>query len=224
MTILLSFQRDILWILISNKKKSQWRALRFLEFNTFFAHLYIAKYFENNRRELTDLARSQLIFILCWGCIQNMFSSTVGSGGAKRNASQSQPGLSCDSVMGKSCEWKSFLAHQHRGKHHDYSPIPSPFSTRSKRNNVQVTPIPKAHTPGDESYVKLALDTVDELDWCLDQLETVQTHRSVSDMASLKVRFAVCLWCVFHQNDFFFLFFFSSWTVQTDAQQRIVTS
>lgn len=45
----------------------------------------------------------------------------------------------------------------------------------------------KALNPGDESYVKLALDTIDELDWCLDQLETVQTHRSVSDMASLKV-------------------------------------
>jgi cAMP-specific phosphodiesterase 4 len=32
------------------------------------------------------------------------------------------------------------------------------------------------------------METIDELDWCLDQLETVQTHRSVSDMASLKVR------------------------------------
>ena len=31
------------------------------------------------------------------------------------------------------------------------------------------------------------MDTIDELEWCLDQLETVQTHRSVSDMASLKV-------------------------------------
>lgn len=35
--------------------------------------------------------------------------------------------------------------------------------------------------------MKLALETVEELDWCLDQLETIQTHRSVSDMASLKV-------------------------------------
>ncbi|XP_055618827.1 cAMP-specific 3',5'-cyclic phosphodiesterase isoform X2 [Toxorhynchites rutilus septentrionalis] len=59
---------------------------------------------------------------------------------------------------------------------------------KSKRNNVQLTPMPKALTPGDESYVKLALDTIDELDWCLDQLETVQTHRSVSDMASLKFK------------------------------------
>ena len=36
--------------------------------------------------------------------------------------------------------------------------------------------------------MKLAVETMEELDWCLDQLETIQTHRSVSDMASLKVR------------------------------------
>ncbi|KAH8276536.1 hypothetical protein KR044_011263 [Drosophila immigrans] len=41
---------------------------------------------------------------------------------------------------------------------------------------------------GDEAYTRLATDTIEELDWCLDQLETIQTHRSVSDMASLKVR------------------------------------
>lgn len=35
--------------------------------------------------------------------------------------------------------------------------------------------------------MKLAVETIEELDWCLDQLETIQTHRSVSDMASLKV-------------------------------------
>lgn len=40
----------------------------------------------------------------------------------------------------------------------------------------------------DEAYVKMSVETMDELDWCLDQLETIQTHRSVSDMASLKVR------------------------------------
>lgn len=39
----------------------------------------------------------------------------------------------------------------------------------------------------DESYQKLALETMEELDWCLDQLETIQTYRSVSDMASNKV-------------------------------------
>ncbi|GAA6091313.1 cAMP-specific 3',5'-cyclic phosphodiesterase 4B isoform X1 [Tachysurus ichikawai] len=40
----------------------------------------------------------------------------------------------------------------------------------------------------DESYQKLALETMEELDWCLDQLETIQTHRSVSDMASNKFK------------------------------------
>ncbi|KAL7876623.1 hypothetical protein AOLI_G00115860 [Acnodon oligacanthus] len=38
----------------------------------------------------------------------------------------------------------------------------------------------------DESYQKLAVETMEELDWCLDQLETIQTYRSVSDMASTK--------------------------------------
>ena len=39
----------------------------------------------------------------------------------------------------------------------------------------------------DEQNQKLASDTLEELEWCLDQLETIQTHRSVSDMASSKV-------------------------------------
>jgi hypothetical protein len=39
----------------------------------------------------------------------------------------------------------------------------------------------------DENYVRRATETLEELDWCLDQLETIQTHRSVSDMASSKV-------------------------------------
>ena len=39
----------------------------------------------------------------------------------------------------------------------------------------------------DETYVRMAIETLEELDWCLDQLETIQTHRSVSDMATSKV-------------------------------------
>ena len=35
----------------------------------------------------------------------------------------------------------------------------------------------------------LSRETLDEMDWCLDQLETMQTHRSVSNMASTKVRY-----------------------------------
>lgn len=46
-------------------------------------------------------------------------------------------------------------------------------------------------TLSDQQYQQLALDTLEELDWCLDQLETIQTHRSVSEMASNKV--PVCL-------------------------------
>uniref|UniRef100_A0A8C4Q865 Phosphodiesterase n=1 Tax=Eptatretus burgeri TaxID=7764 RepID=A0A8C4Q865_EPTBU len=40
----------------------------------------------------------------------------------------------------------------------------------------------------DDGYQKLALETLEELDWCLDQLETIQTHRSVSEMASNKFK------------------------------------
>jgi len=39
----------------------------------------------------------------------------------------------------------------------------------------------------DEDFDKLAATTLGELDWCLEQLETIQTHRSVSDMATSKV-------------------------------------
>lgn len=35
--------------------------------------------------------------------------------------------------------------------------------------------------------MRLSIETLEELDWCLDQLETIQTHRSVSDMATSKV-------------------------------------
>ncbi|GFR61573.1 cAMP-specific 3',5'-cyclic phosphodiesterase 4C [Elysia marginata] len=32
------------------------------------------------------------------------------------------------------------------------------------------------------------METLEELDWCMEQLETIQTHRSVSDMASSKFK------------------------------------
>ena len=40
---------------------------------------------------------------------------------------------------------------------------------------------------GSEDFVSRASSTLEELDWCLDQLDKVQTHRSVSEMASNKV-------------------------------------
>lgn len=41
---------------------------------------------------------------------------------------------------------------------------------------------------GDKPQSKLAMDTLEELDWCLDQLETIQSHRSVGDMATTKFK------------------------------------
>ncbi|XP_072042994.1 3',5'-cyclic-AMP phosphodiesterase 4C-like isoform X3 [Amphiura filiformis] len=40
----------------------------------------------------------------------------------------------------------------------------------------------------DENYGKMAIETLEELDWCMDQLETMQTHRSVSDLATSKFK------------------------------------
>ncbi|MEE6494896.1 hypothetical protein FKM82_001894 [Ascaphus truei] len=40
----------------------------------------------------------------------------------------------------------------------------------------------------EDTYQKIAMDTLEELDWCLDQLETIQTYRSVSEMASNKFK------------------------------------
>jgi hypothetical protein len=40
----------------------------------------------------------------------------------------------------------------------------------------------------DDISLSQAIATLEELDWCLEQLETMQTHKSVSDLASLKVR------------------------------------
>uniref|UniRef100_A0A672M9L2 Phosphodiesterase n=1 Tax=Sinocyclocheilus grahami TaxID=75366 RepID=A0A672M9L2_SINGR len=60
--------------------------------------------------------------------------------------------------------------------------------TSNKRSPVSnQPPITRVCLP-DESYQKLAVETMEELDWCLDQLETIQTYRSVSDMASNKFK------------------------------------
>ena len=41
----------------------------------------------------------------------------------------------------------------------------------------------------DDGSLSQAIATLEELDWCLEQLETMQTHKSVSDLASLKVEY-----------------------------------
>uniref|UniRef100_H2Y9V7 Phosphodiesterase n=1 Tax=Ciona savignyi TaxID=51511 RepID=H2Y9V7_CIOSA len=42
--------------------------------------------------------------------------------------------------------------------------------------------------PGTEEFIQRATNTIEELDWCLEQLDAVQTHRSVSEMASNKFK------------------------------------
>ncbi|XP_076462948.1 3',5'-cyclic-AMP phosphodiesterase 4C-like isoform X1 [Babylonia areolata] len=79
-----------------------------------------------------------------------------------------------------------------RGSGHGHvpgSPSPSfshPHSTHSGSGSESSCNFP--NVPQDETYVKLAVDTLEELDWCMEQLETIQTHRSVSDMASSKFK------------------------------------
>ncbi|XP_054009419.1 cAMP-specific 3',5'-cyclic phosphodiesterase isoform X4 [Hylaeus anthracinus] len=66
--------------------------------------------------------------------------------------------------------------------------VPPNKSRRSSAAQGSSTPQARILAPGEEPYQKLAVETMEELDWCLDQLETIQTHRSVSDMASLKFK------------------------------------
>uniref|UniRef100_A0A8C9SNS7 3',5'-cyclic-AMP phosphodiesterase n=1 Tax=Scleropages formosus TaxID=113540 RepID=A0A8C9SNS7_SCLFO len=54
--------------------------------------------------------------------------------------------------------------------------------------SVHVTLVLPSCDLTEETYQQLARETLEELDWCLDQLETIQTHRSVSDMASTKFK------------------------------------
>ena len=42
-------------------------------------------------------------------------------------------------------------------------------------------------TADEEHSSKVMMETLEELEWCLEQLETIQTHKSVSDMATSKV-------------------------------------
>ncbi|XP_065119601.1 3',5'-cyclic-AMP phosphodiesterase 4D isoform X4 [Paramisgurnus dabryanus] len=60
--------------------------------------------------------------------------------------------------------------------------------TTNKRSPMcNQTPLTKTSFT-EEAYQKLATETLEELDWCLDQLETLQTRHSVSEMASNKFK------------------------------------
>ncbi|XP_077549569.1 phosphodiesterase dunce isoform X5 [Haemaphysalis longicornis] len=92
---------------------------------------------------------------------------------------------------------------------HGEDQIVTPFaqilaSLRSVLNNIKhltkdVPPTMKvpSGSPGtntgcpslsEEEYSQMASSTVKELEWCLEQLETIQSHRSVGDMASSKFK------------------------------------
>uniref|UniRef100_A0A8D0Q2M6 Phosphodiesterase n=1 Tax=Sus scrofa TaxID=9823 RepID=A0A8D0Q2M6_PIG len=63
--------------------------------------------------------------------------------------------------------------------------VPIPSNKRSPLGGP--TPVCKA-TLSEETCQQLAWETLEELDWCLEQLETMQTYRSVSEMASHKFK------------------------------------
>ncbi|EUB59461.1 cAMP-specific 3',5'-cyclic phosphodiesterase [Echinococcus granulosus] len=46
----------------------------------------------------------------------------------------------------------------------------------------------ESHVPVNDPPNSLAVETLEELEWCLERLESIQTHRSVSDMASSKFK------------------------------------
>ncbi|ESP00526.1 hypothetical protein LOTGIDRAFT_157802 [Lottia gigantea] len=83
---------------------------------------------------------------------------------------------------------------QHAGSHNLQSqsstqpPSPSRGGSGTTSQNMQNLSPGGNKTTDEINYNKLAMETLEELDWCLDQLETIQTHRSVSDMASSKFK------------------------------------
>ncbi|XP_030640092.1 cAMP-specific 3',5'-cyclic phosphodiesterase 4D [Chanos chanos] len=60
--------------------------------------------------------------------------------------------------------------------------------TTNKRTTSSNPPTVCKSSVQDEACQKLAMETLEELDWCLDQLETLQTRHSVSEMASNKFK------------------------------------
>nr|XP_040564134.1 cAMP-specific 3',5'-cyclic phosphodiesterase 4C-like isoform X2 [Lepeophtheirus salmonis] len=72
-----------------------------------------------------------------------------------------------------------------RSRQQSGSGNPSPMATQTSSFSSSS---PFKSIEMDDGMVKMSIETLEELDWCLDQLETIQTHRSVSDMASSKFK------------------------------------
>ncbi|XP_075467169.1 3',5'-cyclic-AMP phosphodiesterase 4C isoform X3 [Ascaphus truei] len=58
----------------------------------------------------------------------------------------------------------------------------------NKRSSGSNQPAACKPNLSEDAVQKLAIETLEELDWCLDQLETLQTRHSVSEMASNKFK------------------------------------
>lgn len=89
------------------------------------------------------------------------------------------------------------ILHSLRGVHNNYILLMSISSNRSLRisscaekdsRDVPATQGNSVSVLSEDQRQKLAMDTLEELEWCLEQLETIQTHKSVSDMATNKFK------------------------------------
>uniref|UniRef100_A0A3Q3ETE3 Phosphodiesterase n=1 Tax=Labrus bergylta TaxID=56723 RepID=A0A3Q3ETE3_9LABR len=136
-------------------------------------------------------------------CFCSFDSENGPSPGRSPMDSQASPGLVLHPSFPQSQRRESFLYRSDS----DYDTSPKTMSRNSSvlaslrtvRSNFTIlanvtTPTNKSHVSNprvsfpEETYQQMARETLDELDWCLDQLETIQTHRSVSEMASNKFK------------------------------------
>uniref|UniRef100_A0A8C5U609 3',5'-cyclic-AMP phosphodiesterase n=1 Tax=Malurus cyaneus samueli TaxID=2593467 RepID=A0A8C5U609_9PASS len=67
-------------------------------------------------------------------------------------------------------------------------PVPKGHVPQLLHRQRPVRSLPDDRCPAEDAHQKLSRETLEELDWCLDQLETLQTRHSVSEMASNKFK------------------------------------
>uniref|UniRef100_A0A672HAU9 Phosphodiesterase n=1 Tax=Salarias fasciatus TaxID=181472 RepID=A0A672HAU9_SALFA len=142
-----------------------------------------------------------------WKCAMLFDSENGPSPGRSPMDSQASPGLVLHPSFPQSQRRESFLYRSDS----DYDTSPKTMSRNSSINSeglrtvrsnftilanvttptnksVSCGQTPPPQTACSETYQQMARETLEELDWCLDQLETIQTHRSVSEMASNKFK------------------------------------
>lgn len=80
------------------------------------------------------------------------------------------------------------ILHRLQTARNSYSQLTNVAGTNNKRShNTPDVDVLQSHVEfPDETTKELAVDILNDLDWCLDQLESMQTHRSVSNMTTNK--------------------------------------